>query len=616
LVLLKNKSDGILPLNKHFPFRMKTLTEIQKDLREILPQGIDLTFQALKNLLSEGTDKYKDLILLESRYMETSRQMLQGILSNEAAQIEFNKIRKDILDFIDCLQESHLKGASAESGDGRPDIYNGEVMYRIPKKMTQSEEVKCIVRLAFDRKVIMENLEAEEGDVLKDLRISDVMGVELIDAGDNAFKIRTINDTVQFVEKDLYTEWLFYVTALLPGTHPLMLKISVIEIHDGVERKRNVVLEEKVEILTTKPVGEEPMEFASAGYSIQLASGQGAVEMPGGIKGVEPAVPSPSAPQPSAPAPPAPRAGNFKRMASALAGLLVLLVASWAIWSSLNPRNDVVTINPADKIEDGWKDAKNKNTRDAYEEFVMNNPDSEHASEARAKLDSIETATWNTALASNDVAAIQAYIDAYPNGRYREDAVAAIEQIENSVVTPDDTEPTKQDPSPAKPGKITNKKPDKKPGTGSKPNTNTNPNAHPPSTSDPTPEPKPVDPDKEIIDMPSAYRLPVHQGCENKDKKKEEECTEGKIHKHIKRFLEYPAEAKKQRIEGTITVEFVVERDGKITDVHALKDIGGGCAEEAVRIVKKLVPFKPGLNRQGQPARIRYRIPIQFKLNQ
>ena len=585
---------------------MKTLSDIQKNLLEILPQGIDLTFQALKNLLSDATDKYKDLILLESRYMETSRQLLQGVITYEAAQTEFNKIRKDITGFIDSLQESHLKGEEGSQSEGRPDIYNGEVMYRIPKKMTQAEEVKCMVRLAFDRKVLMEDLEEEAGDVLKDIRISDVMGVELIDAGDGAFKIRTINDSVQFVEKDLFTEWVFYVTPLLPGVHPLVLKISVIEILNGVERKRNVVLEEKVEILTTHPVGEETEEFASAGYSIQLASAQTA-EIPGGTKGVQPPAPSPSSPQPSRPAVPAkPRAGTFKKMSSALAGLIVLVVASWAIWSSLGPKDDFVTINPADK-NNSWEEAKNKNTREDYEAFVINNPESEYADVARGKLDSIETATWNAALASNEAVAMVAYLEAYPNGRYAADAIAALQSEEDpaAVVPPA--------PVPADPAKETNKKPKPKPKPkpGIKPETK-------PETKTPEPTP-PVGPEKEVdpdipIPMRSASRMPVHSGCDNEDKKKEEECTEGKIRKHIGRFLEYPEKAKQERVKGTVVVEFIVERDGSITSVHAKNDIGGGCAEEAVRIVQKLTRFKPGVNREGKPARILYIIPIQFKL--
>ena len=79
---------------------MKTLNEIQEHLKSILPQGVDLTFEAIKAQLVEGTDKYNDLILLEGRYREVGRQLLQGVVGNEEAQIEFNKIRKDLMNKV------------------------------------------------------------------------------------------------------------------------------------------------------------------------------------------------------------------------------------------------------------------------------------------------------------------------------------------------------------------------------------------------------------------------------------------------------------------------------------------------------------------------------------
>ena len=621
---------------------MKALPEVKKELRDILPQGIDLTIQALKTYLPNGTDKYNDLILLESRYMETTRQLLQGIVSNEDAQIEFNKIRKDLLDFIDSLQESNLQEpGTAATGSATPDIYNGEVLYRIPPKMVMNEEVKCIVRLAFDRKVLVEDLELEEHDVMKDIRISDVMGVELLDPGDKAFQIRSINDTVQFVEKDLYTEWLFYVKPILEGTHPLVLKISVIEIRNGVERKRNVVLEEKVVIVSTP---SEDMagatKFESAGYMMQVAGGA-ASETPaaGDTKSVQPAPPpfSPAPPKPSPveipkwvdPAGPKPQTipsrGNFRKMASALAGLVVLVIASWAIWSSINaPDPSKANVAAAEKAAQDWENAKRKNTREAYEEFVKSNPGDELATLAMTRLDSIETATWIAALDSGDPAAIQAYIAAYPNGRYAGDALAALERPDEepaAVVADTQTIVKIEEPLPAKPKKQPAKKVDKnnkniKPAT----KTTTETKADPTPTDKPKSEPKPT-PKEEVktdpnapIPMRSAARLPVFPKCDNKDAEKERKCTEDNIRKFISKKLEYPEKALDQRIQGTVLVEFVVERDGSITDVHSLNDIGGGCTEAAVRLAKGLPKFKPGLDNDGKPVRILYRLPIRFVL--
>ena len=617
---------------------MKSLTDIQKELRDILPEGIDLTLQALKNYLPNGTDKYKDLILIASRYMETTRQLLQGVVSNEDAQIEFNKIRKDLLGFIDSLQESHLQEPGAAGSTGKPDVYNGEVLYRIPPKMKMLEEVKCIVRLAFDRKQLTEDLELEEHDVMKDIRISDVMGVELMDPSNSAFEIRTITDSVQMVEKDLYTEWLFYVKPILEGTHPLMLKISVIEIRDGVERKRNVVLEEKIEILASVPPEvASASKFESAGYMMQVTGTAGA-ELPGAAKDVQPPPLEPAPPAhnippspgggggPAMPRPtsiPSRPSGNIRKMASALAGLVVLVIASWAIWSSMNaPDPNKVVVDAEKKAKQEWEQTRKQNTKEAYEKFVADHAASELADVARSSLDSIETATWVAALDANDPAAIQAYIAAYPNGRYASDAIAALEDMAEqpvAIVIEDSLTLIKEPPPvPAKPGKTTVPTKKNKPATKpkqevTKPPVKTTPAANPVSPPKETVPEKEVDPN-EPIPMRSASRMPVYPKCDNSDRKKEESCTEDKIRSFIGKRLRYPDKAISQRIEGTVLVEFVVERDGSITEVHSLNEVKGGCSEEAVRLVKGLPKFKPGLGRSGEPVRILYRLPIRFKL--
>ncbi|MCP4460018.1 MAG: energy transducer TonB, partial [Cytophagales bacterium] len=65
--------------------------------------------------------------------------------------------------------------------------------------------------------------------------------------------------------------------------------------------------------------------------------------------------------------------------------------------------------------------------------------------------------------------------------------------------------------------------------------------------------------------------------------------------------------------EGRVYLQFVVDRDGSITDIKAVKGIGAGCDEEAVRVMKTVPKFKPGKQR-GRPVRVRMSIPIVFKL--
>ena len=77
--------------------------------------------------------------------------------------------------------------------------------------------------------------------------------------------------------------------------------------------------------------------------------------------------------------------------------------------------------------------------------------------------------------------------------------------------------------------------------------------------------------------------------------------------------LNYPEIARKSGITGTVYVQFVVEKDGSISDVKVVRGIGGGCDEEAVRVVKSMPKWKPGKQR-GQPVRVYFTLPIEFKL--
>ncbi len=77
--------------------------------------------------------------------------------------------------------------------------------------------------------------------------------------------------------------------------------------------------------------------------------------------------------------------------------------------------------------------------------------------------------------------------------------------------------------------------------------------------------------------------------------------------------LNYPEIARKSGITGTVYVQFVVEKDGSISDVKVVRGIGGGCDEEAVRVVKSMPKWKPGKQR-GMPVRVYFTLPIELKL--
>ena len=77
--------------------------------------------------------------------------------------------------------------------------------------------------------------------------------------------------------------------------------------------------------------------------------------------------------------------------------------------------------------------------------------------------------------------------------------------------------------------------------------------------------------------------------------------------------VQYPQEARDKEISGRVLVSFIVEKDGSIAEVKVVKGIGGGCDEEAVRVVKAMPKWKPGMDK-GKPVRVHYMLPLIFKL--
>ena len=88
----------------------------------------------------------------------------------------------------------------------------------------------------------------------------------------------------------------------------------------------------------------------------------------------------------------------------------------------------------------------------------------------------------------------------------------------------------------------------------------------------------------------------------------------GALYAFLKENIRYPEAARKNKIEGKVYVTFTVEKDGSITHAQILHDIGGGCGEEAIRVVNSMPRWKPGTQR-GKPVRTPFILPIQFKLD-
>jgi len=83
---------------------------------------------------------------------------------------------------------------------------------------------------------------------------------------------------------------------------------------------------------------------------------------------------------------------------------------------------------------------------------------------------------------------------------------------------------------------------------------------------------------------------------------------------YIDENIKYPETARKAGIEGRVFIQFVVDITGKLSEVIPVKGIGGGCDEEAVRLVRESAIWNPG-KQGGHKVNVRMILPVNFKLN-
>jgi periplasmic protein TonB len=88
---------------------------------------------------------------------------------------------------------------------------------------------------------------------------------------------------------------------------------------------------------------------------------------------------------------------------------------------------------------------------------------------------------------------------------------------------------------------------------------------------------------------------------------------EAELFGFLRHSISYPAAAREKAISGVVPVVFVVDASGNIGEVKALRDIGGGCGVEAVRVVKSMPKWNPGMI-GGKAVAVRYTIPVKFSM--
>lgn len=622
---------------------MVPIEDLKHELREKVPLGIDIVLQSLKLVIPPDVPKYSDVILLEGRYRELNQNLIRGVLDNEEAQIEFNKLREAILNFINALETDDFALETAQQ-HAPAKAKKGKILYRIPDHMQVQKEVKCLIRIAFNEIILMTELEKSSDDLIKDIRIADVMSAEIIDPNENpAFTIRTFSEKVQFVNEEDFTEWLFYVKPLLEGTYPLLLKVAVVEIVDGLERKREVVLEEMVEVVAVK-VPEEKKDFVEAAYELQTA---------GTI-------------QPSNPKAPL-IGGETKRKAGQVGAALLAVGVAMAIlayWFFTRQENKP-DLDEGGRGRKAWNDIRNKPDSVALKDLLETYPNTEYTDSAQQLLESLrfslevmqqedaiilKTSGGNSpmqlVLLQDSVVIVEQvfynpdsiFVDGraagLADGTYKvkvtealgAERIVSIEYknqvdtttlVENVPVINPPTPPVKPQKKPIKPKPKPNNKPNK---LADKPVVNNNPLPDGSVTPNPPSEP--------VYAFQNVSRSPIYKSCNTNRLQKAQggklikalaqarECTEREIRSFLQNQLSRTPEVLSNNTTKNLEVIFMIDKNGKALVESIKQDFGTDFKDKVKRVVESLPTFVPGQDALGNKVSVRYSIPIRFTARQ
>ena len=150
-----------------------------------------------------------------------------------------------------------------------PSKKEGKVLYHIPGMMQVNSWTRCTVRLAWEEILLTEGLKIPEKErTIESIRLGSVMQVSLNEGRDgHNFEIKPLNNEEQFITEDDFTEWLFDVKPLSTGNFTLILRVTLIQIIEGKERKKDVVLERNVITEAVVPKALARFETAEDGLT-------------------------------------------------------------------------------------------------------------------------------------------------------------------------------------------------------------------------------------------------------------------------------------------------------------------------------------------------------------
>lgn len=108
--------------------------------------------------------------------------------------------------------------------------------------------------------------------------------------------------------------------------------------------------------------------------------------------------------------------------------------------------------------------------------------------------------------------------------------------------------------------------------------------------------------------------MPYFGDCSQfEEKEQRKQCSDVSIMSFVFQNVYYPEQAVIDSTEGTVVIRFVVETDGSVTGHEILRDIGNGCGDAALEVMKQMPNWTPG-KQNGEKVRVQFTLPVKFKL--
>lgn len=343
----------------------------------MVEDGVGEVLERLKTMLMLNKQKLNDLFHFEGRLRKLNSDLGFEFITRDKYNSELANLRKVLLDFLDNLKPEDLQTPTEQKAN-RKKKNRGHLLHRIPKQMQLFKHTKCVVRLAKVMEDLLENYKMTDDTVIKSIRVAEVMEVDLQDRNvDTAFEITTPNDKEQFLDEDDFTEWIFYVKPIREGQHELTLVVTVLEEVRGKERRRNVVLEEVVTIVSEDVV--EDTVYQVTGYEV------------GSTKVVESQ----------------PFLGFLQTIRKYSAVVALILLGSLGTWAFATESGQ-------------YRIATLQNTEASYERFIERYGDNEESKYVENAKQKLETKVFDRVMTTsevNNVELLEEYIERFPKSK-------------------------------------------------------------------------------------------------------------------------------------------------------------------------------------------------------